>query len=524
MNPHLITPLKHLRQLILGIPLDGQPESRANRLQTLRSFEPELEAFIEPVSPSSLPRLSTQIVINWAKSFFPFTNWLFKYRPEWIVGDLVAGLTVGMVVIPQGMAYAKLAELPVEFGLYGSFMAVSIYWLFATSKDITIGPVAVMSQLTGTIVSKAAVTLPEVPAHVVASSLAFVSGCILFALGFLRLGFVVDFIPAPAIAAFMTSSAINIIAGQIPTMLGISRRLDTRGPTYMVIIHTIQELPHASIEAIIGLTSLATLCGLKFILPRLSGRGAMRPKVMEVLVCLRSILVLLFYTLLAYLLTLQHPSSPPIAILGHISPGLTVIGPPQLDSKIISTFASSLPAVLIVLVIEHIAIAKSFARINHYTISPSQELIAIGISNIFGPFVGAYPVTGSFSRTALKSKAGVRTPLAGIITGSLVLLAIYALTGVFYYIPNAVISSVIIHAVTDLIVWPPTAYRTFWRVSITDGLLFLAGVCVAIFTNIEIGIYTTVLASLARLLFRFLPPPFLLRRHLQTSLTCAFQF
>lgn len=147
------------------------------------------------------------------------------------------------------------------------------------------------------------------------------------------------------------------------------------------------------------------------------------------------------------------------------------------------------------------AISKSFGRINNYTINPSQEMIAIGITNIIGPFFGGYPATGSFSRTAIKSKAGVRTPFAGVITGIVVLLAIYLLTAVFYYIPNSSLSAVIIHAVGDLITPPNTVYK-FWLVSPLEVLIFFAGVFVTIFTSIENGIYVTVAASAVVLLFR----------------------
>ena len=164
-------------------------------------------------------------------------------------------------------------------------------------------------------------------------------------------------------------------------------------------------------------------------------------------------------------------------------------------------FAGEIPASVIVLLIEHIAIAKSFGRINNYTIDPSQEMVAIGITNLLGPFLGAYPATGSFSRTAIKSKAGVRTPFAGVVTAVVVLLAIYALPAVFYYIPNASLSAVIIHAVGDLITPPNTVYQ-FWMVSPFEVFIFFAGVFVTIFSNIENGIYTTIIASAALLLFR----------------------
>ena len=158
---------------------------------------------------------------------------------------------------------------------------------------------------------------------------------------------------------------------------------------------------------------------------------------------------------------------------------------------------------MIVLLIEHIAIAKSFGRINNYTINPSQEMVAIGVTNLLGPFLGAYPATGSFSRTAIKSKAGVRTPFAGVITAIVVLLAIYALPAVFFYIPNAVLSAVIIHAVGDLVTPPNTVYQ-FWRINPLEVIIFFAGVFVTIFSSIENGIYTTICVSVAILLFRVL--------------------
>lgn len=153
------------------------------------------------------------------------------------------------------------------------------------------------------------------------------------------------------------------------------------------------------------------------------------------------------------------------------------------------------------MLIEHIAISKSFGRINNYTIDPSQELVALGFTNVFGPFLGGYPATGSFSRTAIKSKAGVRTPLAGIFTAVLVLLALYALTSVFFYIPMSTLAGLIIHAVGDLITPPDVVYR-FYQISPLEVIIFFAGVFVTIFTNIENGIYTAIAASAAVLLFR----------------------
>jgi sodium-independent sulfate anion transporter 11 len=177
-----------------------------------------------------------------------------------------------------------------------------------------------------------------------------------------------------------------------------------------------------------------------------------------------------------------------------------------LTGDLLSAIAPDVPTTILVLIIEHISISKSFGRINNYIINPSQELVAIGFSNLLGPFLGAYPQTGSFSRTAIKSKAGVRTPLAGIFTAVIVLLALYALTGVFFYIPLSVLSAIILHAVGDLITPPKEVYK-FWQASPVEVVIFFLGVFISIFTNIENGIYATVAASAALLLFRLAKSP-----------------
>jgi sodium-independent sulfate anion transporter 11 len=186
--------------------------------------------------------------------------------------------------------------------------------------------------------------------------------------------------------------------------------------------------------------------------------------------------------------------------------GFQHVGAPRLDSEILGALGPEIPTTILVLLIEHIAISKSFGRVNNYIINPSQELVAIGFSNVFGPFLGGYPATGSFSRTAIKSKAGVRTPLAGIFTAVIVLLALYALTSVFFYIPSSGLSAIIIHAVGDLITPPREVYK-YWQTSPLEVAIFFAGVFVSIFTSIENGIYVTIASSGGILLFRIAKSP-----------------
>ncbi|ORY76381.1 sulfate permease [Protomyces lactucae-debilis] len=484
-------------------------EGEARRQQVASSYpeslppsylepEPTVPDFFRSVLPHPAKQAKSYLI-----SLFPIATWIYRYNARWFAGDLVAGLTVGAVVIPQGMAYAKIATLAPEFGLYSSFVGVSLYFMFATSKDITIGPVAVMSALVGDILAEAKKTHPDVPGHVIASALAVICGVIVTAMGLLRLGFIVDFIPIPSIAAFMTGSAISIIAGQVPALLGnnTANKFSTRGPAYRVIIDTLKHLPDSTLNAAFGFSALALLYAIKWGFGYAAKKYPNRAKLYFFLNTLRTAFVLLLFTMISWLVNRNHRKNPKISILKTVPRGFQNIGVPQVTGDIVSSFASKLPSAVIVLLIEHIAISKSFGRINNYVINPDQELIAIGITNCFGPFFGAYPATGSFSRTAIKSKAGVRTPLAGVITAILVVVAIYALTPVFYYISNASLAAVIIHAVADL-VSTPKAILNFWQVSPIEFVIFWAGVLVTIFSSIENGIYVTVAVSAAVLLFR----------------------
>ena len=358
-----------------------------------------------------------------------------------------------------------------------------------------------MSTLVGTIVEESGKRHPEFSAPQIGEALAIIVGAIVAALGFLRLGFIVDFIPLPAIFAFMTGSAINIISGQVGTMFGEKKKVSTSDPTYWVIIHTLQNLPTSTVDAAMGVTALIMLYVIRFGCNYSAKRWPSRAKIFFFASTLRTVFVLLFYVMISAAVNVHRKDNPRFKLLGHVPRGFQAAGRPLVNTDIIKVFATELPASVIVLLIEHISISKSFGRVNNYTIDPSQEMVAIGVSNLLGPFLGAYPATGSFSRTAIKSKAGVRTPMAGVITAIVVLLAIYALPALFFYIPKASLAGVIIHAVGDLIT-PPNVVYQFWRVSPLDMLIFFLGVIVTIFSSIENGVYCTICVSAALLLFR----------------------
>lgn len=445
---------------------------------------------------------------DYVVGLFPIVTWITRYNPGWLSGDVIAGLTVGIVVVPQGMSYAQLASLPPEYGLYSSFVGVLIYCFFATTKDVSIGPVAVMSMTTAQIIASVQKSHPHQWTNPqIASALAFITGFIVLGIGILRIGWLVEFIPIPAVSGFMTGSAISIAIGQLPGLLGITG-FDTRAAPYKVLINTLKNLPTTKLDAAFGISALVSLYLIRFTFDRLSKKYPRRARLFFFLNIMRNAFVLLIVTLAAWLYCRHRKSKSgkyPIKILTDVPAGLKHVGQPEISKELLFALAPELPLATIILLLEHIAIAKSFGRLNGYQIDPNQELIAIGVTNTVGSCFGAYPATGSFSRTALKSKSGVRTPLAGVVTAIVVLVALYGLTPAFYWIPTAGLSAIIIHAVADLVA-PPSQVYSYWRVSPLEFIIWWAAVLITVFSSIENGIYVSILASLVLLLLRIAHP------------------
>ncbi|KAJ7109152.1 sulfate permease [Mycena epipterygia] len=447
-------------------------------------------------------------VLNYFLSLFPIITWITRYNLGWLSGDLVAGLTVGMVLVPQSMSYAQIATLPTQYGLYSSFVGVTVYCLFATSKDVSIGPVAVVSLIMSQIIGRVTHAHPgEWGGPEIATTVAFISGFIVLGVGLLRIGWIIEFIPAPAVSGFMTGSAISIAAGQVPGLMGIAG-FNTRAATYLVVIDTLKGLPRTTLDAAWGLPSLVALYGIRILCDWLAKRFPRRARVFFFVSVLRNAFVILIMTIAAWLYTRHRRSAKgtyPIKILQTVPRGFQHVGQPTIDPSLVRALAGELPVATIVLLLEHIAISKSFGRLNGYTINPNQELIAIGVTNTVGSCFGAYPATGSFSRTALKSKSGVRTPLAGLVTAIVVLVALYGLTPAFFWIPNAALSAVIIHAVADLVASPAQVY-SYWRVSPLEFVIWLAAVLTTVFSTVENGIYVSISTSVGLLLIRIAHP------------------
>jgi sodium-independent sulfate anion transporter 11 len=448
-------------------------------------------------------------VIDYLRRLFPILGWITKYNLGWLSGDLVAGLTVGIILVPQSMSYAKIATLPPQYGLYSSFVGVFIYCFFATSKDVSIGPVAVMSLEVANVIArvdaqhKGKWSSPEI-----ATTLALFCGFITLGIGLLRLGWLVEFISAPAVAGFMTGSAITIASQQVPGLLGLASLFNTRAAAYYEIIHIFKNLPHCTKDAAFGLFGLFALYLIHFGTRWLGGRYPRQSRFWFFVGTARYGFVIIILTLASYLYCHPRRSAKgtyPISILQTVPRGFQHLGAPPIDRELVSAIAPDLPVSVIIMLLEHIAIGKSFGRINGYKIDPNQELVAIGVTNTIGSLFNAYPATGSFSRTAVKSKSGVRSPLAGLFTGATVIVALYALTGAFFWIPSAGLSAIIIAAVGDLVASPRAVY-SFWRVNPLECIIWWAAVFVTVFSSIENGIYTAIAASGALLIFRIARP------------------
>lgn len=336
-----------------------------------------------------------------------------------------------------------------------------IYCLFATSKDVTIGPTAVMALTTGQVLGRVNSGGSTATNVAIATVLAMLSGIVMLGVGLLRLGFILDFIPNPVIAGFTTGGAITVVITQIPAFFGI-KGVDTRADTYQVFINIFKNLPSANwVDSLFGLVSAGLLLAIK-LSARRYGKKSLFMWYMGVS---RFALVVLLSILVSWLVNRTHPDTPSNAILKTVPTGFTYIGVPPLgDPAVVNAALSGLPVIVLLALLEHISIAKSFGRINGYKINPSQESVAIGVTNIAASFFGGFPSTGSFSRTAVKSQAGVRTPLAGTVTGLVVLLAIFVLAPVFYWIPSATLAAVIMHGITEL-VSPPSYFKRLWQIS-----------------------------------------------------------
>ncbi|XP_017667296.1 PREDICTED: sodium-independent sulfate anion transporter [Lepidothrix coronata] len=438
----------------------------------------------------------------------PVLRWLPRYCRAWLPLDLLAGLAVGLTAVPQALAYAELAGLPLQYGLYSSFMGCFVYFFLGTAKDVTLGPTAIMSLL----VSSYAFHEP-----VYAVLLAFLSGCIQLTMGLLHLGFLLDFISCPVIKGFTSAASITISFNQIKNILGLQ---GIPRQFFLQVYETLRRIGETRAgDAVLGLACLAALAALRAMKSRLPRAASAEPLaariscwIVWISATARNALVVLFAGLVAY--SFQVMGSQPLTLTGSIPRGLPAFRPPRFSLaapngtvpflSMVEDMGVGLAVVPLMGLLETIAIAKAFASQNGYRIDPNQELLALGVANILGSFVSSYPITGSFGRTAVNAQSGVCTPAGGLVTGALVLLSLAYLTSLFYYIPKAALAAVIISAVLPM--FDVGIFRTLWRVKRLD----LVPLCVTFllcFWEVQYGIVAGVLVSGILLLYSIARPP-----------------
>ena len=341
----------------------------------------------------------------------------------------------------------------------------------------------------------------------VAKSLTLLSGLILIFLGIFRLGWIIELIPYIPISAFVTSASITIIGTQLPKALGIDG-IDTRQAPFRVYVDVFKRVSDTQLDAAIGLSSILLLWVIREVCAKLEVRQPAKKRLWATISSLRLTFAILLYTFISWLVhrTIPHEKQYwKFKLVGKIESGFKHAGVPSLKPDLVKLVLPELPAIIIILVIEHIAIAKSFGRRYGYTVIPSQEILAQGVSNALGTLLGGYACTGSFGASAVLTKAGVRTPFAGLFSAMILILALYALTAVFYYIPMAALAGLIIHAVINLMTSPSDLYK-YWQLSPLELLVWVVGVAVGIFVSLETSIYTTIAFSFAVLLVRMARP------------------
>lgn len=422
-------------------------------------------------------------------------NWLRQYQRPWLSGDLTAGLIVTVMLIPQSLAYAMLAGLPPQIGLYASILPLLAYAFFGSGMTLAVGPVAVASLMTASALTPLAA--PGSDSYLMLAVLmALMSGLILFIAGLLRLGFLAYFLSHPVISGFISGSAILIAVGQLKYLLGISLPSGSIIATVNGLAHQISAINANT--AVIGIAALLFLFFARSALAPLLKSAGVPTKLAELLTKLAPMAVVIAST--AIVASTGLDQSAQVAIVGPVPSGLPSIGLPQISWQ--QTQALWLPALLISLVgfVESVSVAQSLALKRGQRISPDRELLGIGAANIASALSGGYPVTGGFARSVVNFSAGANTPAAGVISAVLMAIVISAFTGWFYYLPVSVLAATIIVAVLGLLDWH--TLREAWRYDKADAVSLLLTFAGVIFLGVEEGILLGVALSLAVLVWR----------------------
>ena len=418
------------------------------------------------------------------KNIFPFLDWLSNYKRSWFKDDLFAGTTIGVMLIPQGIAYAMIAGLPPIYGLYTAMIPQIVYAFLGTSRQLAIGPAAMDSLIVLSGVSVLA-TIGSENFVVLAILLAFIVGLFQVAFGFFRLGFLVNFLSKPVISGFTSGSAIIIAMNQIGNLLGFD--VDRTNLFHELVINVFEQFNNFHWQSLVlGTTTIGILLLIKKYFKKIPA----------------SLVVVILGIIIVYLLKLNQKG---VSILGEIPTGLPKFVSPSFDAELIQDLSGLALTLALIGFMEAISIAKSIEiKHNNYKVKPNKELIAIGFSNIVGSFFQTYPATGGFARTAVNDQAGAKTPLSSLIAALIIAISLLFLTPAFYYLPKAVLAAIIVVAAYGLLDFSmPKKLLSF---NLRDLIILNVTLFVTIFIGIKEGILFGVILSLVMLIYKSTKP------------------
>jgi len=417
-------------------------------------------------------------------------DWLRHYKKDLLHGDIIAGIIVAVVLVPQAMAYGLLAGLPPEVALYSSVLPLLLYAAFGSSRTLAVGPVGLMSLMTGATLIELQIT--DVSEMVsTAHTLALLVGIILLLMRAAKLGQVINFLSHPVISGFVSASAIIIALSQMKHILGLDI---PRGlPAYESFYLVITQIPQSNIAtAIIGISSLILLTWFKLPLADILKKKGATEGVVQFITKSGPLAAVAIGTFTVYHLSLntgQH-----VSIIGSIPAGLPHLLLPNLELTLIKTLLPN--AVLIALIgyLESVSIAKSMASQKRQKIDSNKELIGLGTANIASAISGGYPVAGGFGRSMINFSAGANSPLASVITAGLVCITLMAFTPLFFFLPKASLGAIIVLAVLPLI--DTHTLKHAWEYNRTDAFSLLVTFFTVLVIDVETGIIAGVVISI----------------------------
>ena len=430
---------------------------------------------------------------RWLPSL-PILEWGRAYNQEALTNDLVAALIVTVMLIPQSLAYALLAGLPPEVGLYASVAPLLVYAVLGSSRVLAVGPVAVVSLMTAAAVGEHAAAGTHAYWQV-AITLAFLSGSMLLVMGFLRLGFLANFLSHPVISGFISASGLLIAASQMATILGVK----AEGHNFVERVYAlVRQLPHAhALTLVAGVAATLFLFWVRSGLRPLLRKAGVGDKAAGVLAKAGPVLAIALTTVLAWS---QDWAGQGVKLVGTVPQGLPPLTLPLWDLALWREML--VPALLISVVgfVESVSVGQTLAAKRRQRIEPDQELVALGASNVAAALTGGFPVTGGFARSVVNFDAGAVTPAAGVYTAVGIMLASLFLTPALYYLPQATLAATIIVAVLSLVDFG--MLRVTWRFSKLDFVAVATTLLATLAAGVETGLVLGVVVSLALFLLR----------------------